>query len=64
MLPGELSSDRERLSRFEREARSASALNDPDIVTVHDVGEADSTACIAVEPVEGTTVKRRVAVKK
>ena len=49
VLPGDLSSDPERLSRFEQEARSASALNHPHIVVVYDVGRSDSTAYIAME---------------
>ncbi len=61
VLPSELSSDRERLSRFEQEARSASALNHPNIVTVHDVGKTDSTFYIAMELVEGKTLRELVA---
>jgi serine/threonine protein kinase/Tol biopolymer transport system component len=57
VLPEELSQDRDRLSRFEQEARSASALNHPNIVTVHDIGLSDSTSYIAMELVEGKTLR-------
>ena len=57
VLPEELSQDRDRLSRFEQEARSASALNHPNIVTVHDIGRADSISYIAMELVEGKTLR-------
>ncbi|HEY3125005.1 MAG TPA: protein kinase [Thermoanaerobaculia bacterium] len=49
VLPAEVASDRERLARFEQEARSPSALNHPNIVAVYDVGRADSTSYIAME---------------
>ena len=61
VLPGELSSDPERLSRFEQEARSASALNHPHIVVVYDVGRSDSTAYIAMELVEGKSLRELLA---
>jgi serine/threonine protein kinase len=57
VLPAELSENQDRLSRFEQEARSASALNHPNIVTVHDIGRADSTSYIAMELVEGKTLR-------
>ncbi|HEY3170021.1 MAG TPA: protein kinase, partial [Thermoanaerobaculia bacterium] len=57
VLPAELSENRDRLSRFEQEARSASALNHPNIVTIHDIGRADSTSYIAMELVEGRTLR-------
>jgi Tol biopolymer transport system component len=57
VLPAELSENRDRLSRFEQEARSASALNHPNIVTIHDIGRSDSTAYIAMELVEGRTLR-------
>ncbi len=61
VLPVELSSDRERLSRFEQEARSASALNHPNIVTVYEIGQAESVFYIAMELVEGKTLRELVA---
>ena len=61
VLPEEFSSDRERLSRFEREARSASALNHPNIVTIYDVGQSSSIFYIAMELVEGKTVRELIA---
>ena len=53
VLPAELSSDHERLRRFEREARSASTLNHPGIVTIHDIGSSGGVSYIAMELVEG-----------
>ncbi len=61
VLSSELSSDQERLSRFEQEARSASALNHPNIVTVYDIGQANSVSYIAMELVEGKTLRELVA---
>jgi Tol biopolymer transport system component len=57
VLPPEIASDRERLRRFEREARAASALNHPNIVTVHEIGRQGETAYIAMELVEGPTLR-------
>ena len=56
VLPSELSSDPDRLNRFEQEARSASALNHPNIVTIYDIGQADGVSYIAMELVEGKTL--------
>jgi Tol biopolymer transport system component len=60
LLPEELSSDKERLKRFEKEARSASSLNHPNIVTVYEIGQADSVSYIAMELVEGKTLRERL----
>jgi Tol biopolymer transport system component len=58
VLPESLSSDAGRLRRFEMEAHSASLLNHPNIVTVHDVGTSGATSYIAMELVEGATLRR------
>jgi eukaryotic-like serine/threonine-protein kinase len=57
VLPEELALDRTRLSRFEQEARAASALNHPNIVTIHEIGREGETAFIAMELVEGKTLR-------
>ncbi len=56
VLSPELASDNAHLTRFEREARAASALNNPNIVTVYDVGQQDSTSYVVMELVEGRTL--------
>jgi serine/threonine protein kinase/Tol biopolymer transport system component len=61
VLPTDVAADRERLNRFEQEARSASALNHPNIVTVYDVGRFGATSFIAMELVEGKTVRDLLA---
>ncbi|HLN58724.1 MAG TPA: serine/threonine-protein kinase, partial [Thermoanaerobaculia bacterium] len=57
VLPGEISADRSRLERFEKEARAASSLNHPNIVTIYDIGSSESVSYIAMELVEGKTLR-------
>src|SRR5260370_653404 len=57
VLPAELASDTARLKRLESEARLASALNHPNIVTIHEVGQSDSTSFIVMELVDGKTLR-------
>jgi eukaryotic-like serine/threonine-protein kinase len=56
LLPAELASDPKWMRRFIREARTVSALNHPNVLTVYEFGQADSTRFIAMEYVEGTTL--------
>ncbi len=61
VLPTGVSMDPDRLKRFEKEARSASSLNHPNIVTIYDIGESGGTSFIAMELVEGQTVRDLLA---
>src|SRR4029077_7176505 len=61
VLPDGLASDPERLKRFEREARSASSLNHPNIVTIYDIGSAEAHSYIAMELVEGKTLRQALS---
>ncbi len=61
LLPSAVASDPDRRQRFEQEARAASALNHPNILTVHDIGEADGSLYIAMELVEGKTLRELIA---
>ena len=61
VLPAASSQDHNLLLRFEQEARSASALNHPNVVTIHDIGRTDSVAYIAMEVVEGRTLRAALA---
>jgi hypothetical protein len=60
VLPEAFASDRDRLRRFEQEARSASALNHPNIVTIYDVGETAGLSWIAMELVEGASLRQLI----
>ncbi|HEX8474887.1 MAG TPA: protein kinase [Pyrinomonadaceae bacterium] len=61
LLPTEYTGDPERIRRFEREARAASALNHPNIVTIYEIGQEDGVYFIATEYVEGRTLRQVLA---
>jgi predicted Ser/Thr protein kinase len=61
VLPASFSQDTDRLKRFEQEARAASALNHPNIVTVHDIGSSGGAAFIAMELVDGPSLRQMLS---
>jgi eukaryotic-like serine/threonine-protein kinase len=60
LLPSDFTTNQERLRRFQQEARAASALNHPNIITIHEIGEVDKLHFIATEFVEGQTLRQRL----
>ncbi|HSE36533.1 MAG TPA: protein kinase, partial [Blastocatellia bacterium] len=63
LLPADYTRDKERLRRFEQEAQAASALNHPNILTIHEIGHAETQRFIATEFVDGETLRQRLTHK-
>ena len=60
LLPEQFTRDEDRVRRFEQEARAASALNHPNIITIHDIGQINGLHFIATEFIDGQTLRQRM----
>src|SRR6266446_6867701 len=60
ILPDDVASDRDRMDRFVREAKSAAALNHPNIAHIYEIGESDGTNFIAMEFIDGVTLREKI----
>src|SRR5436190_17742301 len=63
-LPTELTANQDRLRRFEQEAQAASALNHPNIITIHEIGQVDGLNFIVTEFIAGETLRQRMATER
>src|SRR5262249_34602821 len=61
VLPDEVTTDSVSVRRFEREAKAASALNHPNIITIYEIGETNGSNYIATEYIEGETLRQRIS---
>jgi serine/threonine-protein kinase len=64
LLPSEFTNDAERVRRFEREAKAASATNHPNIITIHEIGQVDGAHYIVTEFIDGQTLRQRMQTAK
>src|SRR5205807_9858876 len=64
LLPAELTANSDRLRRFEQEAQAASALNHPNIITIHEIGQVDGLNFIVTEFIAGETLRGRMATER
>src|SRR5437660_9378423 len=60
ILPADLASNQDRMRRFEQEAQAAAALNHPNIATIHEIGESDGVNFIAMEFIDGATLREKI----
>src|SRR2546428_12615431 len=60
ILPGELATNQDRMRRFTQEAKAAAALNHPNIAHIYEIGEADGLNFIAMEFIEGVTLREHI----